>query len=70
MDAIRLSDDEIEELRAAAQYLRKGTLGGFAAHIGDAMLAADPWNLDTLRRAFPELVQGAWDQLNRKQKGA
>lgn len=63
MNNARLSDDEIEELRAAARYLSKGMLGGFAACIGDAMLVADPDNLDRLRRAFPDLVQRAWDQI-------
>lgn len=63
-----LSDDQIDELRQAARYLSRGELGGFAAHIGDAMLAADPWNLDTLRSAFPKLVQCAWDQIEAKNK--
>ena len=58
------SDDEIDELRAAAKFMSKGYMGGFAAAIGDAMLIADPGNLDRLRRAFPGLVQRAWDHLD------
>lgn len=57
------SSDERDDLREAARYLSRGTLGGFAACIGDAMLCADDSNLDKLRQAFPHLVQEAWNRL-------
>jgi hypothetical protein len=61
-----LSPDELDELRFAAEYMARGTLGGFVAKLGDAMLAADPHNLDRLSCAFPELVREAWEQRTRR----
>lgn len=57
------SNDERDDLREAAHYLSRGTMGGFAGCIGDAMLIADDANLDKLRKAFPNLVQEAWNRL-------
>lgn len=58
-----LTPDEIDEVRAAALFMTKGHFGGFAAKLGDAMIAADPHSLNRLRLAFPELVQRAWDRM-------
>ena len=55
--------DDYSELHAAALYMSRGSMGGFAGHIGDAMLVADPGNLERLRRAFPDLIQRAWDHI-------
>ena len=64
-----LSDDQIEELRDAALFMSRGTMGGFAAKLGDAMLVADPKNLDRISGAFTDLINRAWNQLNEKQGG-
>lgn len=47
------------QIRTAAQALRTGTLGGFAAAIGDAATIADSANLRRLAEAFPELFAAA-----------
>jgi hypothetical protein len=47
--------NDSEQLLAAAQTLRKGEYGGFAAAIGDAATRADSTNLRRLAAAFPEL---------------
>lgn len=59
-DLGKLSDDQIEELRAAARFMSEGNFGLFAAKLGDAMLVADPKNLDKLSSAFSELIEAAW----------
>ena len=59
-----LQADEIENLRYAAKYLSNGSYGEFAARIGDAMLVADPVNLDRLSRCFSHLVQLAFDPMD------
>ena len=59
-DLGKLSDDQIEELRVAARYMSDGHFGLFAAKLGDAMLVADPKNLDKLSRAYSELIGAAW----------
>jgi hypothetical protein len=56
--------DDYSELHAAALYMARGNMGGFAGYIGDAMLVADPNNLERLRRAFPDLIQRAWDHIS------
>lgn len=48
-----------DQIRTAAQALRTGTLGGFAAAIGDAATRADSANLSRLAAAFPELFAAA-----------
>jgi hypothetical protein len=63
-----LSDDQVEELRAAALFLSRGRMGSFSAHIGYAMLVADPANLDRLSAAFPELIRRAWDWIETENK--
>jgi len=47
--------NDSEQLLAAAQTLRRGEYGGFAAAIGDAATRADSHNLRRLAAAFPEL---------------
>lgn len=47
------------QIRTAAQALRTGTLGGFAAAIGDAATIADSANLRRLAEAFPDLFAAA-----------
>ena len=47
------------QIRTAAQALRAGTLGGFAAAIGDAATIADSRNLRRLAEAFPDLFAAA-----------
>jgi hypothetical protein len=56
-----LSDDQVDELRAAALFMSRGRMGSFAACIGNAMLVADPRNLDRLSSAFADLIQRAWE---------
>ena len=56
--------DDFSELLSAASYMSQGHMGGFAGCIGDAMLVADAKNLEKLARAFPDLIQCAWDQLS------
>lgn len=63
-----LSDDQIEELRSAALFMSRGRMGSFAACIGDALLVADPSNLDRLSAAFPELIRRAWDWIETENK--
>jgi hypothetical protein len=62
-NSIIFSNNERDDLREAAHYLSRGTMGGFAGSIGDAMLMADDANLDKLRKTFPNLVQEAWNRL-------
>ena len=47
------------DLQRAAQTLRAGSFGGFAAAIGDAATRADSHNLKRLAAAFPELFAAA-----------
>ena len=47
------------DLQRAAQALRTGTLGVFAAAFGDAATRADSHNLKRLAAAFPELFAAA-----------
>jgi hypothetical protein len=60
-----LSDDEVEELRAAAEFMRAGGMGEFAARIGEAALYADRKNLDKLSGCFADLFRLAWALINR-----
>ena len=60
----RISDNEVSELLRIANYMRKGSMGGFAACIGDAITIADYPNLDRLRIAFSDLIQRAEDRIN------
>ena len=53
-----MSFDQYQE---AAQFMRRGNLGGFAAAIGDAYLLADPGNKDRLRRSFATLFLRAYN---------
>jgi hypothetical protein len=40
--------------------LSKGSFGGFAMCLGDAMLRADRMNAVKLYEAFPEIFENAW----------
>lgn len=51
-----MTHDDYDELMFAAKELASGIHGSFAAHIGDALMAADMTNADRLRKAFPELI--------------
>jgi hypothetical protein len=49
-----------DKLLYAALELSKGSYGGFAAHIGEAMIRADKTNSEKLHEAFFDLFETAW----------
>jgi hypothetical protein len=48
-----------EQLDSITKTLRTGTLGAFAASIGDALRVADTKNTQKLVNAFPDLMHHA-----------
>ena len=49
-----------DKLLYAALELTKGSYGGFASHIGEAMIRADSRNREILHEAFFDLFRQAW----------
>ena len=49
-----------DKLLYAALELTKGSYGGFATHIGEAMIRADSNNSAILHEAFFDLFEQAW----------
>ena len=49
-----------DKLLYAALELSKGLYGGFATHIGEAMIRADSNNSAILHEAFFDLFEKAW----------
>lgn len=49
-----------DKILYAALELTKGSYGGFAAHIGEAMIRADANNSKKLHKAFFDLFEKAW----------
>ena len=49
-----------DKLLYAALELTKGLYGGFASHIGEAMIRADSRNSAILHEAFFDLFEQAW----------
>jgi hypothetical protein len=49
-----------DKLLYAALELSKGSYGGFATHIGEAMIRADSNNSAILHEAFFDLFEQAW----------
>ena len=49
-----------DKLLYAALELTKGSYGGFASHIGEAMIRADSRNSAILHEAFFDLFEKAW----------
>jgi hypothetical protein len=49
-----------DKLLYAALELSKGSYGGFATHIGEAMIRADSNNSKKLHKAFFDLFEQAW----------
>jgi hypothetical protein len=52
----RFTDDQLDQI---TRVLRSGTLGDFAAAIGDALSTADNQNTDALVNALPSLMHHA-----------
>lgn len=49
-----------DKLLYSALELTKGSYGGFASHIGEAMIRADSRNSAILHEAFFDLFEKAW----------
>ena len=49
------------QYQTAARFMSRGTLGSFAAHIGDAYLCADAGNRARLRETFAILFLRAYN---------
>jgi len=61
LKGLKMSDySQQDKLLYAALELSKGSYGGFATHIGEAMIRADLNNSAILHEAFFDLFEQAW----------